>query len=153
VAESLPKQVPQAVGLDWLRVFDLKWSWHIKLREAFTIEPNAAIYNLFNFANFDLPGNTQGGTLIAATVNDQQVIAPNHVGGTDYAHCSNQASLQSGTFALGAPRAFEWRAAFDFLAFSGRFAEGMRRATLAPAASFGHDRSTEARWRQGRRCV
>jgi hypothetical protein len=108
VAESVPNPVPHAVGLGWLRVFDFKLSWPIKIREALTIEPNVGIFDLFNFANFDLPGNTQGGVLSAITVNGQQVIAPNNVGGTDSSHRTNRASLQSGTFALGAPRAFEW---------------------------------------------
>jgi hypothetical protein len=108
VAESLPKPVPRAVGLDWLRVFDFKLSWPVKIREAFTIEPSIGIFNLFNFVNFDLPGNTQGGVLSATTLDGQRVIAPNIVGGTDYRHRSNRATLQSGTFALGAPRAIEW---------------------------------------------
>ncbi len=50
----------------------------------------------------------RGGVLSAATVTGQQVIAPNNVGGTDYSHRTNQASLQSGTFALGAPRSIEF---------------------------------------------
>ncbi len=119
VAENLPKPVPHAVGLDWLRVFDFKLSWPIKIRDAFTIEPSVSVFNLFNFANFDLPGNTQGGVLSATTVNGQQVIAPNNVGGTDYNHRTNQASLQSGTFALGAPRAIEWGLRLTFYKLSG----------------------------------
>ena len=114
VAESLPTPVPHAVGLDWLRVFDLKLSWPVKIADKLRIEPSMGVYNLFNFANFDLPGNTQGGVLSGTVSNGQQVIAPNVVGGTDYAHRTNRATLQSGTFALGAPRSFEWGLRLSF---------------------------------------
>jgi hypothetical protein len=81
-------------------------NWPARIKEGLTVEPSVSVFNLFNFANFDLPGNTQGGVLSAITVNGQQVIAPNNVGGTDSSHRTNRASLQSGTFALGAPRVF-----------------------------------------------
>jgi Carboxypeptidase regulatory-like domain len=114
VAESLPTPVPHAVGLDWLRVFDLKLSWPVKIKDKLRIEPSMGIFNLFNFANFDLPGNTQGGVLSGTASNGQEVIAPNVVGGTDYAHRTNRATIQSGTFALGAPRSFEWGLRLSF---------------------------------------
>jgi hypothetical protein len=48
--------VPHAVGLNWLHAFDFKRSWPIKVRERLAVEPSVGIFNLFNFANFDLPG-------------------------------------------------------------------------------------------------
>lgn len=114
VAAPLPSPVAHAVGLDWLRAFDLKLSWPIKITDKLDIEPSMAIYNIFNFSNFDLPGNTQGGVLSGTTVDGQQVIATNVVGGTDYAHRTNRATLQSGTFAVGAPRSFEWGLRLSF---------------------------------------
>ena len=41
-----------------LKTFDLKFSYPRKLGENFTIEPSVSVFNAFNNANFDLPGNT-----------------------------------------------------------------------------------------------
>ena len=76
------------------------------LKEPLTIEPNVAIYNLFNFANFDLPGNTLSGLLLgsAGTVN-----------GTNYAdHNINRVGVGSGVFALGSPRQIEFGLRISF---------------------------------------
>lgn len=39
-----------------LRTLDQKISWSYQIRKRFTVQPSAGSYNLFNFANFDLPG-------------------------------------------------------------------------------------------------
>jgi hypothetical protein len=54
------------VGFSWLRAFDLKLGWQYRVKENFTIEPNVAFYNLFNFSNFNLPPNTMTGILFGA---------------------------------------------------------------------------------------
>jgi hypothetical protein len=51
------------VGFGWLRATDLKLAWRHTIAERFTIEPNVGFYNLFNFANFNLPPNTMNGIL------------------------------------------------------------------------------------------
>jgi len=77
----------------------LRLAWTHAIKEGLTIEPNIAMYNLFNFANFDLPGNTLNGLLLgsAGTVN-----------GTTYA------DHNVGVFALGAPRQIEFGLRINF---------------------------------------
>jgi len=56
------------------------------------------IYNLFNFANYDAPGNTLGGTL------DGQ---PGSTNGTNAALRTNRTLFGSGVFAFGSPEALK----------------------------------------------
>jgi Carboxypeptidase regulatory-like domain len=51
------------VDFGWLRATDLKLAWRHTIAERFTIEPSVGLYNLFNFANFNLPPNTMNGIL------------------------------------------------------------------------------------------
>jgi hypothetical protein len=106
VTPSIDPAAAGQVGLDSLLTTDLRiglvlrprriWS---SLSEEFTIEPTVAIYNLFNFANYDAPGNTLSGILdgTAGSIN-----------GTDQAHRVNRVALGTGVYAIGAPRTFEF---------------------------------------------
>jgi hypothetical protein len=51
------------VDFGWLRATDLKLAWRHTIAERFTIEPSVGFFNLFNFANFNLPPNTMNGIL------------------------------------------------------------------------------------------
>lgn len=111
VMQPLSNTVPGAVGLSWLKTFDLSVKWDHKIGERFEIEPSVGIFNIFNFANFDLPGDLQGNTLEFASVSP--TLPAGTIGGTTSDPTSpnyrtNRASLQSGVNALGAPRVIEW---------------------------------------------
>ena len=94
------------VGVSPLRAFDLKLSWVHKFREHFEIAPNAGLYNLFNFSNYDLPPNILSGLLNGA---------PGAVNGTTQANrITNRVGLGTGVFALGAPRAIEFGMRLSF---------------------------------------
>jgi hypothetical protein len=54
------------VNFGWLRTTDLRLAWRHTIEERFTVEPSVGIYNLFNFANFDLPPTTMFGVLNGA---------------------------------------------------------------------------------------
>jgi hypothetical protein len=91
---------PGEVGLGGLRAFDLKVGWAYTVHERVTVEPSVAIFNLFNFANFDLPTSTLTGLLTGQ---------PGSVNGTSSADRTiNRVGLGTGVFALGAPRVFEF---------------------------------------------
>jgi hypothetical protein len=90
-----------AVGLGWLKTFDFKLSYPRKIGENFTIEPSMSVFNAFNNANFDLPGNALSGVLNSpGSVNETTATGPNAR--------TTRVTPGSGVFDLGAPRVFEW---------------------------------------------
>ena len=117
VMPSLASVAPGAVGFDWLKSFDFKASWPIKIKERLTIEPSASIFNIFNFANEFLPGNLPGGLLgTLGPGGPNGTLSPGTIGGvTPGANLTPfRATFQSGTYALGAPRQFEFGLRFSF---------------------------------------
>ena len=102
---TLASAPPGQVGLDSLKIFDSKISYPIKVRERITIEPSMTVFNLFNFANFDGPGNVLNGEL-----NGQ----PGSVNGTTQQGTNpatartNRILLGTGTFGVGSPRQLEF---------------------------------------------
>jgi len=104
---------PGAVNLPWLKSVDLKAAWPIKIRDRFTVEPSASVFNAFNFSNSFLPGNLPLASLLPGGPNG--TLAPNAVGGVTGAGLTPfRASFQSGTYALGAPRRFEFGLRIEF---------------------------------------
>jgi hypothetical protein len=76
------------------------------------VTPSVSIFNLFNFRNSFLPGNLPSANL---TPGSDGNIAPGFVGGVTHAGLTPYfASFQSGTYALGAPRQFEFGLKIDF---------------------------------------
>jgi hypothetical protein len=71
----------------------------IKEREL-SIQPSASFYNLFNFANFNIPGNVLSGILTGGA---------GSLNGTNYASANSvRVGVGTGVFALGAPRTIEF---------------------------------------------
>jgi hypothetical protein len=121
VLQPLASTVSDVAGLGWLKTFDLKLGWEHKFQDRFSVEPSVGLFNLFNFANFDLPGNTQSGVLsfgAGSLSSSATVLQPQStVGGTSPTGSSartNRTSLLSGMNAAGAPRSIEWRLRISF---------------------------------------
>jgi hypothetical protein len=113
VMPTLSSVAPGAMGIPWLKSLDLRASWPIKVKEGVIIEPSASVFNVFNFANSFLPGNLPGASLVPGS---GAYLAPNVVGGVTPGSSLTpfRASFQSGTYALGAPRQFEFGLRISF---------------------------------------
>jgi len=82
----------------------LRWKYRIK--ETVTIEPGIGFFNVFNFANFDLPPNVLSPYLTGQ---------PGNIGGTTYAGTQNvRVGAGTGVYGLGAPRTTEFSLKISF---------------------------------------
>jgi hypothetical protein len=81
------------------RAFDLTMSWQGKFKERVTLAPSVGVYNLFNFANFDLPGNTLSGSLSGSS---------GSINGTHRDSRIDRVGVGTGVFGQGAPRVVEF---------------------------------------------
>ena len=94
------------------RSLDMNFSYPIRfpwLGESFSLEPAVAMYNVFNFSNFNNPT----GTLINTAHADSSAGYINGANTYDQ-HETNRVQRGSGTFSQGAPRATEFQLKLNF---------------------------------------
>ena len=115
VMPTLPSAAPGALTFPWLKTFDFSLAWPIPVwKEHVKVTPSVSVFNLFNFSNAFLPGNLPTASLVPGA--DGTHIAPNVIGGVTNGSALTPflASFQSGTYALGAPRQFEFGLKIDW---------------------------------------
>lgn len=102
----IPLAPADQVMLDSFITTDLRISRPFKLwRERIIIEPVVEVFNLFNVANYDLPGNTLSWALSGGV---------GSTNGTTKANRPNRAGFGSGSFAQGIPRAWQFAVRVSF---------------------------------------
>jgi len=102
VAPTLTPAPANQMAIPWLRALDLKLGWRHKIGERLTIEPGIGFYNVFNFANFNLPPGTMTGWLDEGSGSINSVVK-----GSTSAQ-TFRVGAGTGVFALGAPRTTEF---------------------------------------------
>ena len=102
---GIPLAPTNQVGLDWFTNTDVRISKVFTIKERIKIQPMVEIFNLFNFANYDPPGNRLTSFLNGAA---------GSINGTTPGVRSNRYGLGSGSFAPGIPRAFQFGFRVDF---------------------------------------
>ena len=104
VIQPLPGRAAQAT---WLKTMDLRLSRPFQVTERVMLEPNVAVFNIFNWANFGGAGGQLNGVMDGAPG-----TSLNNATSGGYCGPSNNICTQrldrvlpgSGTYALGAPR-------------------------------------------------
>ncbi len=93
------------VGMDSFINTDIRVSWSYRIKERVSIQPMIEVFNVFNIANYDTPGNRLGSSLDGS---------PGSINGTTPGLRNNRYGLGSGSFAPGIPRAFQFGIRVDF---------------------------------------
>jgi Carboxypeptidase regulatory-like domain len=108
VAPVVGNTFPNQLTFPWLRATDFRMSWRHTFHDRYTVEPNVGFYNVFNFANFNLPPGAMSGWLNegAGSINSIQKAT-----GEDIPF---RTGAGTGVFGLGAPRTIEWGMKFSF---------------------------------------
>ena len=106
--EALPGHYAQAT---WLKTMDLRLSRPFQVNERVRVEPNLAIFNVFNWANFGGPGHQLSGILDGAPGSSLNSASSAGYCGNSTNFCTARADRilpGSGTYSNGAPRQMEF---------------------------------------------
>lgn len=114
VAQPYGMPAPGNVDFPWLKATDLKITWRHTFKERYTIEPSVGAYNVFNFANFNLPPTTMSSLLDnPGSINTNTKIFQHDPSSTDprvggVPNDAFRVGNGTGVYSLGAGRQIEW---------------------------------------------
>ncbi len=114
VIQGLPGHFAEAT---WLKTIDLRLSWPFRIGERVKLEPNASLFNVFNFANFGGAGNQLSGVLNGAPGSALNNASSAGFCGNSTTFCTSRLDrvlAGSGTYANGAPRQMEFGVRITF---------------------------------------
>ncbi len=114
VIQGLPAHFAEAT---WLKTIDLRLSWPLRIGERVKLEPNASLFNVFNFANFGGAGNQLNGVLNGAPGSSLNNASSGGFCGNSTTFCTSRLDrvlAGSGTYANGAPRQMEFGVRITF---------------------------------------
>jgi hypothetical protein len=106
--QALPGHSAEAT---WLKTMDLRLGRPFQVGERVEVEPNVAIFNVFNWANFGGAGNQLSGVLNGAPGSSLNNASSAGYCGNSTSFCSSRLDRVlpgSGTYANGAPRQVEF---------------------------------------------
>ncbi len=103
--QAVPPVPDGQVSMAGLKAFDLSLAWEGKIGERVTIAPSVSVFNVFNFANYDLPTASLSGSLTGGS---------DSINGTTQATRNDRVGTGTGVFALGAPRVVEFGLKVNF---------------------------------------
>jgi hypothetical protein len=102
VAPTLLPPPANQLDFPWLKAFDFRMSWIHTFSDRLTVEPNVGLYNIFNFANYNLPPGAMSGWLTEGAGSINSIVA----GSAD--SIPFRVGAGTGVFNLGSPRTIEW---------------------------------------------
>jgi len=104
VATAVPLAPGDQLKMSWMKTVDMRVEWPIRLSERVTLRPSVAMFNLFNFANYN-PNTTK--SLLGSLAGESPSI-----NGTSKSSTLDVDALRTnvgtGTNAFGAPRQMEF---------------------------------------------
>jgi len=107
VAPTLATAPADQLTFPWVKAFDFRLSWSHTFHERVKVEPSVGIFNLFNFANFNLPPGAMNGWLDnGSSINS--IHTQTQPGETGPESDVFRVGNGTGVFGLGSPRAIEW---------------------------------------------
>ncbi len=99
----LPLAPADQANMGWLKVFDLKFGYPIRIHENMKLTPSVSAYNVFNFVNYD-PSTVAGLAMLGAMDG-----SPGSINGTPKKDASHpRAGLGTGVNTIGSPRQMEF---------------------------------------------
>jgi len=108
VAPSVSPVPSDQLSIPWVRAMDFKLSWVHRFDERVTIEPNIGLYNIFNFANFNIPPAAMTGWLDQGASSINSVHTTLQAGELSPESLIYRTGLGTGVFGLGSPRVMEF---------------------------------------------